>query len=84
MGKRIDRSYYIFLIILGRRGAIVSITCIHTGEIDIEADAGTATVCADGVGVVVAIVVEGASCALGDGAVVGGCWCPKDEGEETQ
>ena len=73
MGKRVDRSYYFSLNLLGRREAIVSITCIHTGKIDIEADAGAATVCADGVGVLVAIVIEGASCALRDGAVVG--WC---------
>lgn len=56
---------------------------VYSGEIDVEADAGTATVCTDGVGIAFAVVAEGPSCALGDQAVVGGCCC-EGEGKQTQ
>lgn len=62
----------------------LSLTCIYTREVDVEADAGTASVCADGIGVVVAVVVEGATCALGDLTIVGRCWCREDKGKESQ
>ena len=43
-----------------------SLTWIQSGEVNIEADAGTAAICADGIGVAITIVAEGASCALSD------------------